>query len=122
VLKYLRIAVTALSVTACVLLIALWVRSYWWVDKLHVAYWYYAGSMQGDMYVMPLIYDVTQSYVAEHDIGPIHTYSIWNAGGKTVYKMDGLVVVPIWILVRVLRQWPYYLGFTGLSAAACELC
>jgi len=28
VLKYLRIAVTALSLTACVLLIALWVRSY----------------------------------------------------------------------------------------------
>jgi hypothetical protein len=27
-LKYLRIAVTALSVTACVLLVALWVRTY----------------------------------------------------------------------------------------------
>ena len=31
-LKYLRIAVTALSLTACLLLIALWVRSYTWVD------------------------------------------------------------------------------------------
>jgi hypothetical protein len=31
-LKYLRIAVTALSLTACVLLIALWVRSYSWSD------------------------------------------------------------------------------------------
>ena len=31
-LKYLRIAVTALSLTACVLLIALWVRSYWVQD------------------------------------------------------------------------------------------
>jgi hypothetical protein len=31
-LKYLLIAVTALSLTACVLLIALWVRSYWWCD------------------------------------------------------------------------------------------
>jgi hypothetical protein len=28
-LKYLRIAVTALSLTACLLLVALWVRSYW---------------------------------------------------------------------------------------------
>jgi hypothetical protein len=28
-LKYLRIAVTALSLTACMLLVALWVRSYW---------------------------------------------------------------------------------------------
>jgi hypothetical protein len=31
-LKYLRIAVTALSLTACVLLIALWVRSYYCLD------------------------------------------------------------------------------------------
>jgi hypothetical protein len=31
-LKYLRIAVTVLSLTACVLLIVLWVRSYWWAD------------------------------------------------------------------------------------------
>ena len=37
-LKYLRIAVTALSLTACVLLIALWVRSYWWVDSLSGQY------------------------------------------------------------------------------------
>jgi hypothetical protein len=36
VLKYLRIAVTALSLTACVLLIALWVRSYWRLDGLSV--------------------------------------------------------------------------------------
>ena len=33
-LKYLRIAVTALSLTACVLLAALWMRSYWCVDCL----------------------------------------------------------------------------------------
>ena len=33
-LKYLRIAVTALSLTACVLLIALWVRSYWSRDLI----------------------------------------------------------------------------------------
>jgi hypothetical protein len=34
-LKYLRIAVTALSLTACVLLIALWVRSYWLRDEVY---------------------------------------------------------------------------------------
>jgi hypothetical protein len=31
-LKYVRIAATALSLTACVLLVALWVRCYWWRD------------------------------------------------------------------------------------------
>jgi hypothetical protein len=29
-LKYLRIAVTAVSLMACVLLVALWARRYWW--------------------------------------------------------------------------------------------
>jgi hypothetical protein len=33
-LRYLRIAVTALSLTACVLLIVLWVRSYWQFEQI----------------------------------------------------------------------------------------
>jgi hypothetical protein len=33
-LKYLRIAVTALSLTACMLLIVVWARSYWCEDRL----------------------------------------------------------------------------------------
>ncbi len=33
-LKYVRIAVTAFSLTACVLLFALWVRSYTWTDDI----------------------------------------------------------------------------------------
>jgi hypothetical protein len=36
-LKYLRIAVTALCLTTCVLLVALWVRSYWWSDRFLIA-------------------------------------------------------------------------------------
>jgi hypothetical protein len=97
-LKYLRIAVTALSLTACMLLVALWVRSYWWVDAVYVAQTYSAGWMQGDMYLMPGIYNSTPAYVVVDDVGPIRTRSIWNADGKTVLKIDGRVV-PIWILV-----------------------
>jgi hypothetical protein len=33
--RYFRIALTALSLTACVLLIVLWVRSYWWMDTIN---------------------------------------------------------------------------------------
>jgi hypothetical protein len=40
-LKYLRIAVTALGLTACVLLVALWVRSYSLIDVAH-------GPLPGD--------------------------------------------------------------------------
>jgi hypothetical protein len=98
VLHFLRIAVTALCLPACVLLVALWVRSYWWVDAVYIAQTYSAGSMQGDMYVMPGIYNSTPAHVVEHDIGPIHIRSIRNADGKTVFRIDGRVV-PIWILV-----------------------
>ena len=34
-LKYLRIAFSATCLIACVLLIALWVRSYWWREQLN---------------------------------------------------------------------------------------
>src|SRR5687768_11764356 len=36
VTRYLRIAVTMLSLTACVLLIALWVRSNWYLDEFWI--------------------------------------------------------------------------------------
>jgi hypothetical protein len=34
-LRYVRIAMTATCLTACVLLVALWVRSYWWMDTFY---------------------------------------------------------------------------------------
>ena len=34
ILKCLRIAVTTLSLTACVLLVTLWIRSYWYVEHI----------------------------------------------------------------------------------------
>jgi hypothetical protein len=37
-LRYLRIAFSATCLIACVLLIVLWVRSYWWQDTLYVNY------------------------------------------------------------------------------------
>ncbi len=50
-LKYLPIAVTALCLTACVLLIVLWVRSYWWLDAVNLPYTntksVYLVSLQG---------------------------------------------------------------------------
>jgi hypothetical protein len=54
-LKYMRIAVTALCLTACVLLVALWVRSYWWRDFLFGRFdrprAYQFESIQGQLYL-----------------------------------------------------------------------
>jgi hypothetical protein len=65
---------------------------------VYVAQTYSAGFKQGDMYVMPGIYNSNPAHVVEQDIGPIRIRSVWNADGKTVFKIDGRVV-PIWILV-----------------------
>jgi hypothetical protein len=51
--KYLRIAVTALSLTACVLLIALWVQSYYSSRQHIFGRWLTITSWQGVMEVNP---------------------------------------------------------------------
>jgi hypothetical protein len=55
-LKYLRIAVTALSLTACALLVALWVRSYWYFDdpeghigEMRMSFLSVSGKMRLDL-------------------------------------------------------------------------
>jgi hypothetical protein len=55
-LKYVRIAVTALSLTACVLLVALWVRSYWHFDypeghigEMRISFLSVSGKMRLDL-------------------------------------------------------------------------
>jgi hypothetical protein len=49
-LRYLRIAVSATCLIACVLMIVLWVRSYWWLDILQCgserAFVSHAGTIQ----------------------------------------------------------------------------
>jgi hypothetical protein len=54
-LKTLRIAVTALGLMACVLLVALWVRSYWRTDGLYWNVYHHrsvlVGSIQGQIVV-----------------------------------------------------------------------
>jgi hypothetical protein len=50
-LKYLRIAVTVLCLTACVLLVALWVRSYWWADWIAPTNSFGVASVRGVLMV-----------------------------------------------------------------------
>jgi hypothetical protein len=51
---YLRIAVTALSLTACVLLIALWAQSYWVSDGFASANSWAVGTLRGELVVSVL--------------------------------------------------------------------
>jgi hypothetical protein len=65
---------TALSLTLCVLLVALWMRSYWWVDALPVAPSRIVGSMRGNFCIdcdYSFSLDITPS---SHQIGPFITH------------------------------------------------
>jgi hypothetical protein len=102
----LRIAVSAVCLIVCVILIALWVRSFWWRDRLE-APWLKSGlinvwSKQGQLaclrvYSTPGHWRITTSRI--HSQAPIlaQLKSAWQADGQS-----SLVYFPHWIPVLVL--------------------
>ena len=104
-LHYLRIAVTALSLTACVLLIVLWVRSCWYVDALYIAHSHCVVSMRDKLYIDAGIARPAILPSSEYHLGPLDTLSIWNSENKVSVGYEGVVaswpanwttVYPIW--------------------------
>ncbi len=111
-LKYLRIAVSALSLTACVLLIALWVRSYWWVDvfSVHISTRYHVtgvsfpgavGIAIGESSSSPartLLSLPTDSFLQTQDLsGRKYPSRIWGM----FYLDSSSPLVPSWCLVLI---------------------
>jgi hypothetical protein len=103
-LKHLRIAVTALCLTACVLLVALWVRSYWRLDILEKQTGIVAVQISsvigriGVAHLDPRTYVIGKSYlsVAAGDAAE------WRKGGDSgfAYYDDvsmAALVVPHWL-------------------------
>jgi hypothetical protein len=107
-LHYLRIAVTALSLTACVLLVALWVRSYWRLDTVHrkdIS----VQSVQGILLCSS--YDVARDrwvFWSNAKVAMDYVGAMEDSGFRLVfgfgYKFYGdgrAVVVPLWLPVLV---------------------
>jgi hypothetical protein len=76
--RKLRFAFSAACVIACALLIALWARSYWWIDVVEVSDWYEIGSVWGEISIMN--YDSTISQGDPWSYAAIET---------SVLKIDG---------------------------------
>jgi len=119
-LKYLRIAVTALSVVACLLLIGLWVRSYWWLDKAFVpSVDLGLASLYGTVQLHEMD-DVDEAVMLWH--GQIHSISldVMKRDGPVPNILDTIVlfrfedrlfVVPYWFLALIAAvlgvvPWP----------------
>ena len=95
-LKYLRIAVTALSLTACVLLIALWVRSYWRLDALFVENLKNVVSSRGELCFSCSIAWPPAANVTEYQLGPFKTMSLANSDKHVQVGKSVGWAIPIW--------------------------
>jgi len=97
-LKYLRITVTALSLTACVLLVALWVRSY---SRLDLTANRGILSAMGRVYINGRILLEPENVLEEPDVQSYQTRfgtSVLSVRGVKVSVAAADVVIPYWTL------------------------
>jgi hypothetical protein len=125
--RKLRIAWSVACGIACVLLVVLWVRSYWWVDSIETrktpTFWVVASS-RGALGVgyNPLVYPVAdrdwkfESYSPDYNEQmPVHSFL-----GFYIHHLQGeaAIVVPHWSLVlftAVIAPLPWIRWSTQFS-------
>jgi hypothetical protein len=97
--RYLHIAVTALCLTACVLLVALWVRSYSWIDSATLFGKYSIASFRGDiLFNRPMV--LTYSGPTPPRLSPPR-YGITSipAGQSGLIIFEGGWAIPHWLSI-----------------------
>jgi hypothetical protein len=94
--RKLRIAWTVGWGLMVVLLIAIWLRSYWFVDVIYVARSHSVAWMQGLIFFDSEIYHNAPAPPVHH-FGPVATRFIWNHHGVGVLSIYGHFI-QIWLL------------------------
>jgi hypothetical protein len=98
---------TALGLTACVLLVALWVRSYWWADIFVSNRWNpivivtHGEVFYGADYSYAWGRDIKEPRVIRHSDYWYQLQKIWNADGRRVSINKSEKRIPIWPFVLV---------------------
>jgi hypothetical protein len=112
-LKYLRIAVTALCLAACALLVALWVRSYSWLNRLRVGKNAIATEsgrlIANDVYNISRTEPELMSSYSRHAIVGDYV-DIWNARQGALVSVGVGASLPIWpfvVVAAVLAAVPW---------------
>ncbi|HEY3394858.1 MAG TPA: hypothetical protein VGK58_19290 [Lacipirellulaceae bacterium] len=127
-LKYLRIAVTALSLMACVLLIGLWARSYSAIEtaQAHVfgKWLVHVQSARGNV----LVFTIPQKYlnlVKASGISPSRFSRVsyadikrWNEFETAIARPDERSIV-FMVPDRRICHFPYYAAVLFSAAIAC---
>jgi hypothetical protein len=115
-LKYLRIGVTGLCLTASVLLVALWVRSYWYSDII------YRADASGSLIAMKSNYgaltflqvntSITRDWVIQLDSRPStkeRQAFFWDDNGDVAG-----IMVPFWAMAMPLALLAVVTGIPGI--------
>jgi hypothetical protein len=117
--RKLRIAWSVAWGILCLLLIALWVRSYWWCDIAEVAFnkssVFSVMSKSGDFRCSKYSTSKAEWRMRSIDMGVIQSRLGWNPTG--FYWRGDLVQVPYWFLLW-WQHSPQFPGFRGASASA----
>ena len=111
--RKLRIAWSVGWGVVAVLLVVLWVRSYWRVDGIYIAHSHSAVSIRGDLYIDAGVAGPASLGPSKHDYGSHVTHSTWTLGKGVVLNEQrggsylGAYVADIHMHSRTLAPLPF---------------
>jgi hypothetical protein len=89
------------------LLVAIWIRSYWFVDFIVIAKSHSLAWMQGLIFFdCEILFNAPSP--PSHDLGPVTAWFIWNPHGEGVLGIGGGRLIQIWLLV------PFVIALTAM--------
>lgn len=100
--RKLRVAWSVAWGGIAVLLVAVWIRSYLYVDTIVIANSPDLTWMQGFIFFDCSIELNPNAVTPWNRVGPVNTMSIWNLHGKGVSKIAGGRFIQIWLLMPVV--------------------
>lgn len=111
--RKLRIAWSLVWGIAVLLLIAIWIRSYWYVDLIVIGRSHSVAWRQGFIFFDPEIsFRIGVTAPPTSSCGPVTTMSIWNLHNASVYRIIGRFI-QIWLIAPLfiaLAVAPWFHG------------
>ena len=102
-LRYVRITFSATCLIACVLLIVLWVRSYWWADFCEGSIWSHwlkVESFGGQFVIKHYFFEDSGWSLHSYPIEEMVSKEFMTGRGLPTFELGpGLLLLPYWFLV-----------------------
>jgi hypothetical protein len=101
-MKYrkLRIAWSVAWGVVAVLLVVLWVRSYWWIDGIYIAHTHCGILERGLLHIDAGV--SSSAAFTQYSYEPYFLYSVWRQQSGVAVNAQPLAVVSVWIPTLLL--------------------